>query len=118
GAAPAGTLVACAPPPSSNPCGVIVGGWCPSLQPGPGRRAFYALNIPLRALGPCILDRRTTLGKRPTSCATSAATCKACAGSITCASGVTSTPSSKNSAHAPFPHNGSKSCQLRPRGCQ
>ena len=34
---------------------------------------FYALGTPLRALGPRVLDRRATLRKRPTACATSAA---------------------------------------------
>src|SRR3989442_11061656 len=33
------------------------------------RHGFYALKTPLRALGPRVLDRRITLGKRPTSCA-------------------------------------------------
>jgi len=31
------------------------------------RHDFYALKTPLRALGPRLLDRRTMLGKRPTS---------------------------------------------------
>ena len=36
---------------------------------GAAAHSFHALKTPLRALGPRVLDRRTRLGKRPTSCA-------------------------------------------------